>query len=156
MYEDPYGDRYYAAEPEYREPPRRRRKIWPIGLLLVLVAAGASLAVFWGTGGEDDLGEFCRVSRRVAGVDRPDAGSTGGEEESTAVRTAAAQLILLHERLEQVAPADLREDVARMVDGYREAVRSPSVSQLDAVGESEAARRVGAVVASDCALEQAG
>lgn len=155
MYDDPYGDRYYTEEPQYREPPRRRRKIWPIGLLLVLVAAGASFAVFLITGGEEDLGEFCRVSRRVAGVNRPDAGSIGSEE-ATAVRRAAARLILLHERLEEVAPADVQEDVARMVDGYRQAVRSPSVPQLNAVGESEAARRVAGVVASECGQEQPG
>lgn len=155
MYDDPYGDRYYPEEQGYSPGPSRRRPIWPVAVILVLVAAAGSVALFWGSDDGRDMGEFCRAARRVAGVDRPDA-SLPSEEAPPAVRRAAARLILLHERLEQTAPSEVQADVAQMIDGYRQAVRSPSVSQLYAVEESEAGQRVARAAESECREPQAG
>lgn len=155
MYDDPYGDRYYPEEQSYRQRPSRRRTIWPVMLLLVLVAAAGTFAVVRGIGEKQDTDEFCRTVRRVAGVDRPD-GSSPGQEVPLAVRRAAARLILLHERLEQTAPPEVQDDVAQMIDGYRQAVRSPSVPQLSAVEDSEAGQRVARVAESECREPQAG
>lgn len=101
------------------------------------------------------MGEFCRAVRRVAGVDRP-AASLPSDEVPPAVRRAAARLILLHERLEQTAPSEVQDDVAQMIEGYRQAVRIPSVPQLNAVEESEAGRRVARAAESECRESQAG
>ncbi|MEX2587070.1 MAG: hypothetical protein WD602_03630 [Actinomycetota bacterium] len=148
QYDDPYGDRYYPAPQRFGAPQPRRK--WPIALVVVLVAASASFVVFWGADEEQDFDEFCRVARRAADVNRVEVESLPQEEVQAAVRTAAARLILLHERLEQAAPPHLQGDVAEMIAGYREAVRSPSVALLSAVDQSDAGQRVGAAVVSEC------
>ena len=126
-------------------------------LIVVWLAAYASM------GGDEQSPEskadYCRTAAEIRVLteeellvyqDPPGEGQDARDVIDEQFRQTAARLLLLHVRLAESAPEDLKDDIEQSANDYQVALRSSDPSEVRELRNSPASRRVDAFTQSTC------
>lgn len=139
-----------------RQIPDRRRMAVAIAVPVLIVAA--LIAVFVSRDepavmGEDPLIQYCSTAIERDSIALPDP-NADSEEVKNSVPVTAGRLVLLTERMLEVAPDKVKPDLESQIDAYRNLVRTRDPAGFRDAKLLASMNRTGEADASTCSMQK--
>jgi hypothetical protein len=146
------------AVPESRPPLDGRRRAVAIAIPVLIAAALVAVLVTRddepAVVGEDPLVVYCATAVERDSIPIPDPAEADNPDVRNSVPPTAARMVLLTEKMFSVAPQQVKPDLQRQINLYREVVRSADARGFEKAELLDALNKVAAEDISTCNLQE--